>query len=101
MKDLPYGARVKDLDGHEGTVVAISKDGGKFRLVDWDDGTRNDKRPREELTALPVDLFDRNDDCKVCGHMKGDHEQFPGTEVWTCDDDCNEDLNGYCHVGRL
>jgi len=50
---------------------------------------------------MPEELFDRNRNCKVCGHMKGDHEQFPGTEVWTCDDDCDEDLNGYCHVGRL
>ena len=51
MKDLPYGARVKDLDGREGTVVAISKDGGKFRLVKWDDGS-TDSHPREELTRV-------------------------------------------------
>jgi hypothetical protein len=47
------------------------------------------------------DLFDSSGRCRVCGHLEGDHERFPGTDTWTCDDDCDEDLNGYCHVGRL
>jgi hypothetical protein len=47
-----------------------------------------------------VELFDQHRRCKVCGHLEGDHEVIsPG--VYTCDDDCDEDLNGYCHVGRL
>lgn len=49
----------------------------------------------EEVRLFP------NGKCLVCGHLKGDHERFPDTNVWTCDDDCDEDLNGYCHTGRL
>jgi len=51
VKDLPYGARVKDLDGRIGTVTGISKDGGRFRRVEWDDGTK-DIHPREELEEV-------------------------------------------------
>lgn len=45
--------------------------------------------------------------CRVCGHLKGDHEPLHMLEDstvgdrWTCDDNCDEDLNGYCHTGRL
>lgn len=50
---------------------------------------------------MPTNVLFVDDRCQVCGHLKGDHEQFPGTGKWTCDDDCDEDLNGYCHIGRL
>ena len=104
------------VDGRPvGTLFrAVSDEGGHRHLDGWylslDDTSTGlgqtwyaslpDARDRIPEQLGTVELFDQHRRCKVCQHLEGDHEVLsPG--VYTCDDDCDEDLNGYCHVGRL
>lgn len=68
-------------------------------IGDLDDVT-DDVTVSPAAPSAPSELF-VNGVCQVCGHLEGDHEKFPGEEVYTCDDACDEDLRGYCHIGRL
>lgn len=35
--------------------------------------------------------------CAICGHLLGDHEQYPDLAIWTCDDDGCHD-NDQCSM---
>lgn len=53
------------------------------------------EQERYEVTFQPLvvraemlELMFPDDICIICNHLRCDHEQYPDTAVWYCDDDC-------------